>query len=333
MAISLTLFKNQFDNKTHRRMDFSSFNELEKLLYSLSKQPKKGKKDAELISPAVYANDSNFLEYPDAIKEPSRTDPVPYFHRKNRNVTHWAGWCAVDVDDIEVDGELDALVFKLVGNWRFVCYSTASSRHSKPKFRLVFELNRHLHQNEIKHFWFALQSHLDDRGDKQCKDLSRMYYIPATYAEAYNFIFSGNSDPIDVDNLLSRHPYVEKTHSKNFMDRLPDDLQKKIVQYRMDSMSNKGYSWTSYQDCPFVNPNLVRDYKAIAYTDNSGRYAMIYKIMTSIAINAIKKEYPITTFELVDLIRQLDRDTSNRYENRALDIEADRAIEYAYRNS
>jgi hypothetical protein len=322
MAISLTLFKPPrwweekerfvYDNKTHRRMDFSSFDELEKLLYGLSRQPKKGKKDAELISPAVYESGTT---------------------RSNKNVTAWAGWCAVDVDDIEVNGDLNALVSKLAGDWRFVCYSTASSRIDKPKFRLVFELNRHLQQTEIKHFWFALQSHLDDRGDKQCKDLSRMYYIPATYAEAYNFIFSGNSNHIDVDNLLSRYPYVEKTHSKNFMDRLPDELQKKIVQYRMDSMSNQGYSWTSYEDCPFVNRNLVRDYKAIAYTDNSGRYAMIYKIMTSIAINAIKKEYPITTFELVDLIRQLDRDTSNRYENRALDIEADRAIEYAYRNS
>lgn len=312
MAISLTLFKSQFDNKTHRRMDFSGFDELEKLLYGLSKQPKKGKKDAELISPAVY--------------EAGTT-------RANKNVLAWAGWCAVDVDDVTIDGGINEFVNSRVSGWRYVCYSTASSRFGKPKFRLVFELDRHVAVDEIKHFWFALQSHLDDAGDKQCKDLSRMYYIPAAYGDAFNFIFSGGNEPLCVSDLLAKYPYVEKTHSKNFMDRLPDDLQKKIVQYRMDSMSNKGYSWTSYQDCPFVNPNLVRDYKAIAYTDNSGRYAMIYKIMTSIAINAIKKEYPITTFELVDLIRQLDRDTSNRYENRALDIEADRAIEYAYRNS
>ena len=39
-------------------MDFSSFDELEKLLYELSKQPKKGKVDAELVSPAVYKPDT-----------------------------------------------------------------------------------------------------------------------------------------------------------------------------------------------------------------------------------------------------------------------------------
>ena len=47
---SLTVFKNQFDNKTHRRMDFESFDALEKFLYKLSDRPLGGKKDAELIS-------------------------------------------------------------------------------------------------------------------------------------------------------------------------------------------------------------------------------------------------------------------------------------------
>jgi len=59
---------------------------------------------------------------------------------------------------------------------------------------------------------------------------------------------------------------------------------------------------------------------------------MIYKIMCSIASNAVKRGYPIQTSEIVDLIKQLDGDTSRRYEKRPLDIEADRAVEYAYRN-
>ena len=174
---------------------------------------------------------------------------------------------------------------------------------------------------------------MDEQGDKQCKDLSRMYYIPGNYLGAYNFIFENKNKALNVSELLSNYPYNEKKNSKNFLDRLPDDFQKKIIQYRMDNMRGKGYSWVSYEDCPFVNKSLIRDYKSIAYTDNSGRYAMIYKIMTSIAINAIKKEYPIAAHELSEIIKQLDRDTSNRYENRALDVEADRAIEYAYRNA
>jgi hypothetical protein len=36
--------------------------------------------------------------------------------------------------------------------------------------------------------------------------------------------------------------------------------------------------------------------------------------------------------EIVELIKQLDGDTSRRYEKRPLAVEADRAVEYAYRN-
>jgi hypothetical protein len=271
-----------------------------------------GKEDAELFSPAIY---------------------TPNSERRNKNVLAWAGWCAVDIDSIEIEGDLNDYILKhLVRDWKFVCYSTASSSENHPKFRIVFETDRHIHSDEIRHFWFALQTELNSVGDKQCKDLSRMYYIPATYARAYNFFFTGGDKPIDVSALLGKHPYVEAKSNRSFLDRLPEDLQKKIVQYRMEKMENKNYTWMSYEDCPFVNRELIRDYKAIAHIDNSGRYAMIYKIMISIAVNAIKKEYPITTNEIVELIKQLDRDTSNRYEKRSLDIEADRAIEYAYKN-
>ena len=79
-VISTTVFKSVYDNKTHRRMDFLSFDEFEKFLYDLSKIEKKGKKDAQLISPATY--------------EVSTT-------RANKNVVDWGGWCAIDVDDHE----------------------------------------------------------------------------------------------------------------------------------------------------------------------------------------------------------------------------------------
>ena len=304
------MFKSQYDNKTDKGLTLDGFGQLEKLLYGLSKKPRKGKKDAELISPAIY--------------EPGTT-------RANKNVLGWAGWCAVDVDDVTVDGELSDFISKLVGNWQYVCYSTASSKPDKPKFRLVFKLDRHLQQTEIKHFWFSLQTHLGDRGDKQCKDLSRMYYVPATYADAFNFIFSGGHDAISVDKLLSDYPYVESRDSKHFIDRLPPELQVQVIEYRKSRLKNTNYTWTSYYDCPFVNQKLITEYKAIAHIDNTGRYAMIYKLMVSIASNAIKKEYPITVNEIVTLIKQLDMDTSNRYGSRPLDVEADRALEFAFK--
>ena len=317
--ISLTLFKPPrwwdkqqryaYDNKTHRRMDFQSFDGLEKLLYELSKQPKKGKLDAELFSPAIY--------------EPGTT-------RANKNVTAWAGWCAVDVDDVEIDGNLNDFVCKLVGDWRFVCYSTASSRPTKKKFRLVFELDRHIPVAEIKHFWFALQSSLDESGDKQCKDLSRMYYIPATYDEADNFIFSGDGNPIDVDNLLARYPYVEKVKTAaSFLERLPPDLADQVISHRKNRMQNTSIVWTSYRDCPFWPKKMALEYATIS---NTGWYHKMYQMMVAIAARALEKEYPITSNQIADLCKQFDLEHGGWYENRPIEIEADRALEYAYRN-
>ena len=54
--------------------------------------------------------------------------------------------------------------------------------------------------------------------------------------------------------------------------------------------------------------------------------------MVALAGNATKKKYPITSAEISQLCRQFDTDTGNWYENRPIDKEADRAIEYVYKN-
>lgn len=308
---SLTLFKSAFDNKTHRRMNFSSFDELEKLLYALSEQTKKGKRDAELISPAIYKADTT---------------------RSNANVLRWAGWCAVDVDDISIDCSVDDYVNQLVPGWRYVCYSTASSKDAQPKFRLVFELDGSLESDAIGHFWYALNKELGDIGDIQTKDLSRMYYIPATYSNAYNFIFSGDGEPIDVSALLAKHPFVDRAKSGNtFLDRLPPELANAVVNHRKSTIesSDSNVVWSSYNDCPFFPKKLAIEYRIIAGT---GWYHKMYQIMVATASNAIKREYPITASQIATLCRELDVETGNWYENRPLETEADRALEYAYRN-
>jgi len=129
MNISLTLFKNIFDNKTDKRIDAPSFDAFEKVLYDLSEKPFQSKADAMLMSPATYEKNTT---------------------RKNDNVIEWAGWCCVDVDDYEQQGELEIDLVKRFSAYRFVCYSTASSTRDRPKFRLVFPLTRTVANNEIK---------------------------------------------------------------------------------------------------------------------------------------------------------------------------------------
>ena len=148
-------------------MDYNSFDEFEQVLYKLSESTKyPTKKDAPLISPATY---------------------IPDTTRGNDNVTGWGMWCALDIDEFEGDIEQ---IKKAYGEYRFVCYSTASSTEEQPKFRLVFPLNKEVHKEDIKHFWFALNKEIGDVADAQTKDLSRMYYVPAKYKDAFNFIFS-----------------------------------------------------------------------------------------------------------------------------------------------
>lgn len=307
MKTSLTIFKNLFAIKTDQRMDFDSFDELENLLYKLSKQPLASKKDAVLISPATYKPDTT---------------------RKNDNVVEWSGWCAVDVDDYESKGDLQNDLIDRFSTWRFTCYSTASSTRSNPKFRLVFPLERTVEMQRIKDFWYALQTELGDLGDRQTKDLSRMYYIPGEYAGAYNFIFSNSGNYIDPNELIFKHPMPKKATLNSFFDRLPDEMQKQIIEYRKNKLDNN-FEWSSYRDCPFFPKKLETEYRAIS---NTGWYHKMYQIMVAIAGNAIKNKYPISVAEISTMCRQLDNETGEWYKNRPLDKEADRALEYVYKN-
>jgi hypothetical protein len=311
MQYSLTIFKSIYDNKVDKRMDFSTWDKFEKLLYDLSSVKKSSKRDAQLISPAIYLPDTT---------------------RANKSVESWAGWAALDIDDHEFKGNLKNELITRFGHIYFVCYSTASSTIDKPKFRIVFPLKRHVEANKIKSFWFALNTEFGNLGDTQTKDMSRMYYVPADYAGANNFIFTNKSDSIiDPSKLIEKHPHTQK-QGKTFIERLPDNIQKEIVKYRAETLeSNKpNVQWSSYRDCPFVNQNLIKEYKSI---NSSGWYFTMYRIMVSVAATAIRRGYPISSHEITILCQELDLETGSWYQGRPLEVEADRAIEFAYRNA
>jgi hypothetical protein len=310
MQYSLTIFKSIYDNKVDKRMDFSTWDKFEKLLYDLSSVKKSSKRDAQLISPAIYLPDTT---------------------RANKSVESWAGWAALDIDDHEFKGNLKNELITRFGHIYFVCYSTASSTIDKPKFRIVFPLKRHVEANKIKSFWFALNTEFGNLGDTQTKDMSRMYYVPADYAGANNFIFTNKSDSIiDPGELIEKHPHTQK-QGKTFIERLPDNIQKEVVNYRKEQLEKnaKKFQWNSYRDCPFVSRKLVDEYKGI---NETGWYNTMYRLMVSIAGNAVTQGYPITSHEISTLCRELDMETGNWYEKRPLNTEADRALEFVYKN-
>jgi hypothetical protein len=316
MKYELTIFKNQFDNKTHRHLTLDSWSNFVDLLGGLSQkrgQKGGGNNSSPLISPAVYTKGTT---------------------RSNKNVVRWGGWAAVDVDDYIMDSAVSELglekeIRSRFSHWDFVCYSTASSTVEKPKFRLVFRLDQHVPAEKIRHFWHALNTELGEIGDAQTKDLSRMYYVPAIYPNAHNFIFAQTTDkPIVVESLLQKHPYVEKT-GNSFLDRLPPELQNAVIEHRKNSLHNTNIRWTSYHDCPFWPRMLAVEYRNISST---GWYHKMYQIMVALAGNAVKCGYPITAHQIAELCRQFDKETGNWYEGRPIEREADGALEYVYRN-
>lgn len=316
--LSITIFKPPrwweeknryvYDNKTHRRLDFQTWDMFAKFLYKLYQRPLKGKQDAELISPAVFE---------------------PNTPRRNKHVTHWAGWAALDVDDVDVKGNLENVLRDRFGDWECVVYSTASSTQDHPKFRVIFRTSRNIESSEIKHFWFALNSEFDSVGDKQVKDLARMYYVPAAYHDRFNFYYRFSGDVVDVSALLAKWPYEERK-GRNIFDGLPDEWKQQILEHKKSSLNNTSYRWSSHHDCPFWPKKLAAEYMTISQT---GWYAKMYQIMVATAGAAINKGYPITPNEIVDLCHQFDAENGKWYENRPMDVEAVNAIEYALNNA
>ena len=303
---SLTLFKNIYDNDTSKRMDFDTWERLEKLLFTLSTQEgqKGGSNSSPLISPAMYRSAST---------------------RANDNVLGWGSWCCVDID--EYDGTIDD-VLEHLKPYYYICYSTASSKEYHPKFRVVFPLTGVVGSDKIKAFWHAINALVLDVVDAQTKDLSRMYYVPAKYPDAYNFIFKNEGKHINPFDLMAKYPYVEATRKKNFLQTLPDAIQREVISYRRNQMENM-VTWTGYKDCSFFPKKLAHEYSGMAHIDGSGRYQKMYQIMVAIAGNASEAGYPITAEEIVDLCREFDIANTNLYEKRPMLKEAQNALEYA----
>jgi len=287
-------------------MDFDTWERLEKLLFTLSTQEgqKGGSNSSPLISPAMYRSAST---------------------RANDNVLGWGSWCCVDID--EYDGTIDD-VLEHLKPYYYICYSTASSKEYHPKFRVVFPLTAVVGSDKIKAFWHAINALVLDVVDAQTKDLSRMYYVPAKYPGAYNFIFKNEGKHINPMDLMAKYPYVEATRKKNFLQTLPDAIQREVISYRRNQMENM-VTWTGYKDCSFFPKKLAQEYSGMAHIDGSGRYQKMYQIMVAIAGNASEAGYPITAEEIVDLCREFDIANTNLYEKRPMLKEAQNALEYA----
>lgn len=308
----LTVFKSIYDKQTDTSLKFQNFEELKEMFYTCSRLPGyKPKKEerfhphaSPLISPANYVQGTT---------------------RSNKNVTHWTRLALLDVDEYSNGFDAAIETFK---DHKFICYSSASSTKEHPKFRVVLPLTRNVEQGEIRHFWFSLNKEFNSLGDEQTKDFSRMYYVPAQYPNAYNFIATNAEKPeLDVDWLLDKYAYAREHVAKTFASSLPNEVQERIATYRKSKLSNTSVKWTGLGNCPFVNKEIVSKYRTL----NDGRYRPMFSFLVSVASSAMKKGYPITSHEIVTLAREMD--WNGRWKDRPLESEADRAIAYCINKS
>lgn len=313
--IELTLFKSIYDNKVNRKLTFETWDNFSRALHKMSTidgyKPKRGEK-------RIHANASPLIS-PAVFKENTR--------RANNNVLYWSKWAALDIDEYDISFKKVLYQFK---DYSHICYSSASSTKQHPKFRIILQLSETVPHDKISHLWYALNKRFSNIADPQTKDLSRIYYVPAKYPNAYNFIFTHTGKHIiNPTSLLKEFPFIET--KKDFLSDLPDHIKQNVLNHRASTLTNTNVTWTSFKDCPFVNKKMIDHYSQIAYTDGTGRYAYFYKIMLAVASRAIQKKYPITPFQIAALAREIDMTFGGRYKNRPLEVEASRALEYVLR--
>lgn len=321
-SFELTVFNSLYDTATDKKVlrpDWASF---KKFLEDLSRL-KYSKKGAPLISPAIYKDKTT---------------------RSNKNVTAWAGWAALDVDSHPFGSTKDIKewMIQFHPETSYICYSTASSSEEKPKFRLVFPLSEWVEGGQkIQQFWLALNKEYADIADRQTKDQSRMYFIPANYVESDNsFFWSVDKDPIIPGELIEKHGTggflpANSSGIASFLDMLPEKMREEITSHREQQLKTNGkrYSWSSYRDCPFVKDEPLQAYREIVFTHSEGRYRGLYNLMVSIAGSAITREYAITPGEIKALVLEIDQDLDGFYSaKRKIDVEINRALNFVYSN-
>lgn len=293
-----------FDNNTGKTVEFSQWSGfiiwLLKLYQTPTIKPKKGEfirfYHAPLISPAIYEKETT---------------------RANANVIRWSKWAILDID--EYHGEItDAFL-----GYQGIIYNTPSCKKDNLHFRLILELTREVTSEEFSQFWYALKKEFEI-GDEQTKDMARMFYIPGQYPDAYSFFKTNNGNILDPDVIINKHPMPVSEH-RSLLDYFGEDFQKEYLKNNL----NADIKWTSYKDCPFINKELIIEYKTLTGT---GWYHKLYQIMVSIASRAMLMGYPITSSEIETLIRELDSDTGNWYKTRPILKEAERAIQFAVTN-
>jgi hypothetical protein len=132
---------------------------------------------------------------------------APNTTRAKANVIQ-LGWIAADCDDL---GTLTtANLCQRLSSFNYLVHSTTKSRRDNPRVRVIVETSRDILADEWPHVWHAFGLTLGGGLlDQKTKDASRLSFVPANWEGSdVEFYTSTAGQPIDVDALMTAHPFV-----------------------------------------------------------------------------------------------------------------------------
>lgn len=179
-AISLSLFRNAFDNEP-RRVEVS----WEYLV------------DRLCAPPVVLAKKEYVLSY----------SPAIFRGERGKETVEQVSFLSFDLDDIPAEAFQD--VRRRIAGLAAVVYSTFQHAdaltRNEGRYRLVLRLSRAVLASEWELFWYRARARYAPDADEQCTDASRIYFLPCVPSQdaiARHEAFALEGAAIDVDEIL-----------------------------------------------------------------------------------------------------------------------------------
>jgi len=249
--------------------------------------------------------------------------------RCDANVAAWGGWLAVDIDDHLTWTDTVQIASALGGDW--CAYTTTRSTPGHNKQRLFVRADRQIEADEIHQVWAGMYELFGHTIDPQCKDLSRMYYVPANWQPhpenpcphvAFDAAFTDAGVSVDKIKAEAREVIPPPTRaSVSAAQRSPAPCHAPVNLQTLDSLPNL---W----NFKYVLPCDIARYLD---TPRGGHHRALWAFMVSVAERAILSGYPITPTELHATAFDLDGISpikTNPARWRKINDEAQRAIDH-----
>lgn len=125
--------------------------------------------------------------------------------RSNGNVADVWGW-ALDLDKASEEQITSSLAALNAAGLAYVCYSTFSDSPKQQKLRVIGPLAAPVPGHSWGPVWRAIVAKFAPWSDEQCKDVSRMYYVPACKPDANPMLMVQSGVALDVTTLAVTAP-------------------------------------------------------------------------------------------------------------------------------